>query len=377
MATGPTPTIRVLVATVAHRGNDARILHRQIGALLEAGCQVIYVAPVPLAEQAGLEHIVVPRATGRRRVAAWFAAARAVRAHRDEVDLVLVHDLELVLPARVAAWPRRVVWDVHEDLVQSVADRNWIPRAFRPAGRLLVALTERVATFGIRLLLAETSYADRFGSWPVVPNTTRVPDSLAPYSDGSRPRLVYVGRISWSRGLAAMIEVGRRLDGACSVELVGAVDADAHAALDDAVADGIVTWHGYLPNSDALALTEGALAGLSLLGEHGNFVGSMPTKIFEYLARGVPVITTPLPLAEQVVSAADAGFTVGFDDIDAVVDATSQLMSSPGLRDDMGRRGYEWVAENHDWRRDGADFVATLVRWSGERQRLADFSLSR
>ncbi|TFH15294.1 MAG: glycosyl transferase, partial [Acidimicrobiales bacterium] len=200
MATGPTPTIRVLVATVAHRGNDARILHRQIGALLEAGCQVIYVAPVPLAEQAGLEHIVVPRATGRCRVAAWFAAARAVRAHRDEVDLMLVHDLELVLPARVAAWPRRVVWDVHEDLVQSVADRNWIPRTFRPAARALVALTERVATFGIRLLLAEMSYADRFGSWPVVPNTTRVPNSLAPYSDVSRPRLVYVGRISWSRG---------------------------------------------------------------------------------------------------------------------------------------------------------------------------------
>ena len=368
MTVAPVParTVRILVATVSHRGDDARILHRQIAALLEAGCRVVYVAPLPRAEQAGLEHIVIPRATGRRRPAAWLAAARAVRAHRDEVDLVLVHDLELVLPARVAAWHRRVVWDVHEDLVQSVADRSWIPRAFRPAARALVALTERVATFGIRLLLAETSYADRFGPWPVVPNTTPVPDSLAPYSGGSRPRLVYVGRISWSRGLGAMIEVGRRLGDACTVELVGAVDADAEDALEAAVGDGVVTWHGYLPNSDALALTEGALAGLSLLQSHGNFVGSMPTKIFEYLARGVPVITTPLPLAEGVVNDADAGFTVGFDDVAAVVDAASQLMSSPGLREEMGRRGYDWVAAHHDWRVDGAEFAATIIDWSAD-----------
>ena len=290
---------------------------------------------------------------------------------------MLVHDLELVLPARVAAWPRRVVWDVHEDLVQSVADRSWIPRTFRPVARALVALTERVATFGIRLLLAETSYADRFGSWPVVPNTTPVPDSLAPYSDGSRPRLVYVGRISWSRGLAAMIEVGRRLDGACSVELVGAVDADAQAALDDAVGDGVVTWHGYLPNSDALALTEGALAGLSLLGEHGNFVGSMPTKIFEYLARGVPVITTPLPLAEQVVRRCGCRLHGRLrrhrrsrrrDVATDVVTRTSRRHGPTRLRVGGGepRLAVRWRRLRGDDR-----------RWSGERQRLADFSLSR
>ncbi|HJY99477.1 MAG TPA: hypothetical protein VJ305_02070 [Streptosporangiaceae bacterium] len=38
--------MRVVVCTIVHHPADARIYHRQIRALLEAGHQVIYIAPV-------------------------------------------------------------------------------------------------------------------------------------------------------------------------------------------------------------------------------------------------------------------------------------------------------------------------------------------
>ena len=37
--------MRVVVCTVVHHPADARILHRQIRALLDAGHQVTYIAP--------------------------------------------------------------------------------------------------------------------------------------------------------------------------------------------------------------------------------------------------------------------------------------------------------------------------------------------
>ena len=43
-----------------------------------------------------------------------------------------------------------------------------------------------------------------------------------------------------------------------------------------------------MPNADALRLVEGSLAGLSLLQDEENFRHSMPTKVAEYMARGVP-----------------------------------------------------------------------------------------
>src|SRR5690606_27062165 len=63
--------MHALVATVVHHPEDARILHRQIRALLDAGHSVTYLAPfrergvTPWPE---LTAVDVPRAAGRRRL---------------------------------------------------------------------------------------------------------------------------------------------------------------------------------------------------------------------------------------------------------------------------------------------------------------------
>lgn len=360
------PTIAV--GTVSHRADDARIYQREIAALVQDGWSVRYVAPEPVVVRQGVQQLLVPRAVGRRRLAAWWHAARALRTVRGEVDLILIHDLELVLPARLAARGTAIVWDVHEDLVQSVADRGWIPPILRPFARLAVALMERAATWGTRLVLAESSYAERLGDWPVVPNTTTVPPTVAPVDD-SRQRIVYIGRVSMSRGLETLISVGARLRDECPLEVIGAVDADCRERLEAAAARGDLVWHGYVPNVEALQSIQGALAGLSLLGDHGNYRGSAPTKIYEYLAHGVPFISTPLPLAVDIAEASGGGVIVPFGDVDAVVEAVRRLRSDPDRRNMMARRGHAWMVEHHDWRRDGAQFTHVLRQWIDDGRR--------
>ena len=44
-------SLRVLVVTCAHRGDDARIVQRQISAMLDAGFEVTLIAPEPLQTQ--------------------------------------------------------------------------------------------------------------------------------------------------------------------------------------------------------------------------------------------------------------------------------------------------------------------------------------
>ena len=82
--------------------------------------------------------------------------------------------------------------------------------------------------------------------------------------------------------------------------------------LEPACAAGLVRWHGFVPNDEAMLITDGALAGLSLLQDDPNFRHSMPTKVAEYMARGVPVVTTPLPLAVDLVQRHECGFVVPF-----------------------------------------------------------------
>jgi glycosyltransferase involved in cell wall biosynthesis len=359
--------VRVLVCTVVHHPGDARIYFRQIRALLEAGHQVTYIAPMaePGAPQSlgpALATITIPRAVGKRRLAALRAARGALAEHAPSADLLLVHDPELllVLPARSRRPP--TVWDVHEDTAAALTTKAWLPAFLRPVAAGGVVAAEHLAERRLHLILAEAGYRDRFaGPHPVVLNTTYVPDAAAP--PGGPRRVIYIGHLSPDRGSAELAELGRLLapDG-IAVELVGPADAAARQHIE--AAGDAVHWHGFVPNARALELADGALAGLSLLQDEANFRHSMPTKVIEYMARGLPVITTPLPLAAGLVQAAGCGFVVPFNDPAAAREAVVKLDADRGLRVAMGASGHQAALRDLGWGQAAKEFVAQLERWS-------------
>jgi glycosyltransferase involved in cell wall biosynthesis len=362
--------VRVLVCTVVHHPLDARIYHRQIRALLDAGHEVTYIAPHDLVGQgesstaidSGLRRVPIPRAAGRRRAGALVAARRALRRYAPEADIVVIHDPELllVLPPRRRRPP--VVWDVHEDTAAALTTKAWLPRWLRGLAAAGVLSAERLAERRMHLLLAETGYQARFRrTHPVVPNVTYVPDTPAPLSPPLR--VIYVGHLSPDRGVAEMIELGRLLvPEGIEVHLAGPADAQARELIE--AAGTLVTWHGFVPNDEAMGLVDGSLAGLSLLRDEANFRVSMPTKVVEYMARGVPVITTPLPLAAELVGSAGCGFVVGFEDPAAAHDAVVRLAGDTGLRAKMGASGHEAALRAHAWPAYARDFVAQLEQWA-------------
>ena len=361
--------MRVVVCTIVHHPADARIYHRQIRALLEAGHQVTYIAPAFYAERAGpqLQVIEVPRAVGRRRLGALRAARQALARHCAGADLLLIHDPELLL----ALPPRRnrppVVWDVHEDTAAALSTKAWLPRPLRPAVAGAVHAAERLAERRMHLILAEQGYVERFRRpHPVVPNTTYVPET-APPPDPSGPaqRVVYVGWLSPDRGVAEMIEVAGLLrPHGITVELIGQADPRARALIEPARDRGLVRWPGFVPNDQAMRQVDGALAGLSLLRDEPNFRHSMPTKVVEYMARGVPVVTTPLPAAADLVTRHECGFVVPFCDPRAAADAVLKLARDASLRAKMGGRGHEAALGSLGWPSDAQAFVAQLEAWA-------------
>ena len=79
-------------------------------------------------------------------------------------------------------------------------------------------------------------------------------------------------------------------------------------------------------------MAQGALAGLSLLHDVPNYRQSLPTKVIEYMARGLPVITTPLPMAASIVGRAECGLVVPFGDVEAAAQAVLRLRDDPERR---------------------------------------------
>ncbi|MEU1897297.1 glycosyltransferase [Nocardiopsis dassonvillei] len=362
--------MHALVATVVHHPEDARILHRQIRALLDAGHSVTYVAPfrecgvTPWSE---LRSVDVPRASGRERLAS-LRAARAVLAEQAPLaDLLLFHDPELLmaLPSRRPV----TVWDVHEDTAAALLTKAWVPRALRRPLGTVVRSFERHAERRMRLMLAEEGYRSRFRlEHPVVPNTTEVPEF--PAREPGDDRIVYLGQVSEARGARELVELGRMLrPHGVRLEVIGGADAGVRPLLREAQQEDVLHWYGFVPNDRALRICAGAMAGLSLLHDTPNYRHSMPTKVVEYMAHGLPVVTTPNPMAQELVTGrpeGPSGLVVPFGDVSAAAESVLRLRRDAELRRNLASTGHRIARTSFHWPVQARLFVKRLEAWADE-----------
>jgi glycosyltransferase involved in cell wall biosynthesis len=363
--------VHALVVTIVHHPQDSRIRYRQIATLLDAGWDITYAAPfteygLEITDEPRMRHLDLPRALGRRRLRALRAARSMLRDEASEHDVLLLHDPELLLTLPGLPLPH-VVWDVHEDTAAAVTLKPWLPRALRPLVSWFVTRMERLAESRVHLILAEYAYQDRFcDQHLVVPNVHRVPESV-PLPD--QPRVVYVGSVTWARGAAELVETARlvaaKTDGAVRTIVIGSASGDVRVMLRKAEREGILEWLGYVPSDRATEIVTGSMAGLSLLHDEPNYRISLPTKVTDYIACGIPVVTTPLPLAREVVDGVGCGIVVPFADPAAAAAAVLELWADADRRRSMGAAGHVAALERYNWSRHAQEFVAELERVVG------------
>lgn len=341
--------MRVVVATIVHHPDDARIRYRQIAALLNAGIDVTYIAPAgDRYEDPRIRRIEVPRASGRRRLGALRAARNALEAESPDSDVTLIHDPELILAHGSIHGPR--VWDIHEDVVNQLGDKAYIPAPARALARTAAKALERLGSRRFERLIAERAYADRHPDAVLVRNTVRPIVDPEPSRSG---RAVYLGRVSTGRGLDSLNIIAAGLPRSITLEVIGPADAGM------SITDRAVV-RGFVPNDQALHLLGGATVGLSLLRDLPNYRHSLPTKVLEYLAAGVPVITTPLAEAVEIVERYDCGIIVPFDEPTAVIDAIVALDCDDDNRARLAHNGHAAVRNHFNWSHDAAVFVEHL-----------------
>lgn len=327
----------LLVVSTVHSADDTRIRERLIRTLSER-FEVRYAtrAPGP-ADAGGLSW--EPLSGGR--VVRWWRALLLLLS--PGWDVAVIHDPELV-PAAVIArfWRRRpVVFDVHEDLAAQIASKEWIPYALRGPFRVLSRLLYRLADSVLILTLAEAGYRQLFRrNHPVFPNYPMYVDWPDPVEHGDG-RVVYLGDVTHARGVtdaaAAALKAGLTL------RIVGPVPGSLVADL------GGVELYGRLPNPEALRVAASSALGISPLRDAPNYRDSLPTKVIEYLALGLPVVATNLPGTRTVAEDWEAVWLVPPGDIDAMALALREA-SNPEVRV-LARSRAAYVRSRYVWPR--------------------------
>jgi colanic acid biosynthesis glycosyl transferase WcaI len=73
----------------------------------------------------------------------------------------------------------------------------------------------------------------------------------------------------------------------------------------------------------------------------------MPTKLFEYMATGKPLVYAGNGLAVEFLEKIGCALTVASEDPEALTAAIQQLLSDARLRHTLGSRGRDFVRRNY------------------------------
>jgi glycosyltransferase involved in cell wall biosynthesis len=110
-----------------------------------------------------------------------------------------------------------------------------------------------------------------------------------------------------------------------------------------------VDFRGYTVSKEAHPLVAKTHIGLAVVARTPNNVGSLLTKLFEYMALGMPLITSDFPLYKELIEGIGCGLCVAPEKPQELADAIEYLLSHPEEAAEMGRRGREAVRANYNW----------------------------
>jgi glycosyltransferase involved in cell wall biosynthesis len=358
---------RVVHLTSAHPSDDPRIFAKQCRSLAAAGYDVHLVAPGADRVGDGVRVWGVAKPVEERRALRMTRTVVEVarRAVALDADVYHLHDPELVpVGLALAAAGRKVVYDAHEDLPGSVLLKDWIRPRLRATVAGFARGAERLAARRFAAVVAATPpIAEQFESIAsrivVVSNFPRLEEFATPVDTRAdrEPAVCYVGSISENRGVRVMLDAVAEVD--VTLLLAGFFSPpDLRERLARHPGWLRVTALGQLDRTGVADTIARSRAGLSVLAPVPTYVTSQPTKVYEYMAAGVPVIASNFALWRTIVDDNRAGITVDPTDASAVASAIRWVLEHPDEAHAMGRNGRIAVEHCYSWKPEARKLLA-------------------
>jgi len=177
-----------------------------------------------------------------------------------------------------------------------------------------------------------------------------------------RPMVTYVGLLGEPQAVEVLADVAGRLP-AVDFTVVG--EGPARGRLESRIRElGVanVTLTGYLSRTEVLDVYRRSDILFAQLKDAPTLnATSLPSKLYEYMATGKPVVYAGGGIAADAVRRADCGITVAPEAASAIADAVDELLSDTARMDQMGRNGRSFVEATAD-RETAFEGLAAVLR---------------
>ncbi|WP_260479848.1 glycosyltransferase family 4 protein [Listeria booriae] len=358
---------KVFMFSSVHVWSDTRIYFKEAMTLVENGFIVDFNAiegPNTCTEtNAKLNVATLPRGGKMARPKRWKQLYE--KALASDALYYHFHDFELLFlaPKLKKRKPNcKIIYDMHENFPAMLRTKEWIPAPARiPLSKWLAHKEKQWMPVCDAVIFAETSYKKQYEQVAIQQvDILNLPTWQAETKANKEETFtfVYVGDIVRDRGVFDMLDLMRTLKqrgyAQIHLKLIGPMQPQVEAEVTAYIAkhelESIVTTFGRIPYTEIWQHYATAHVGLCLLHPIPNYMHSLATKLFEYMAAGLPILATDIPDWKALIEETDTGLTANVLDIEAVANQAERFIQDTALQQRFATNGRTAFETTYNWR---------------------------
>lgn len=355
-------SIHVCYAGLMHSEDDQRFVHKQCAALVRAGYDVVYFAIADTEKTVnGVKIYPLPHVQNfklwKRLLVPWRIFPKLLRENCQVYHLL---DPEL-LPAGLILklfFRRQVLFDAHEDYVEYArSSRHLGPvrHIYAWIFKLLLNLASRIYdgfVFADDLLEKDFPCSgSRKVCFHHYPLSSMFSPSPVPFAQ-RKYDIVYAGNLSQGKGAIDFLKIIRLLRGRCNkfrALLIGEprryIKEKFYQYIREHKLNDCFEITGHLPYQKVSGLLDQCKVGLILLHDIPKYRKQVAIKLFEYMAKGVPVASVDLAPERKYMESGVHGYLVEAENAQAMADAAYNIITDSELGETMAKACREQVID--------------------------------
>lgn len=350
--------MKVCHLTSAHPRYDTRIFIKECKSLANNGFAVSLIVADGLGDEHkdGVNFFDVGK-NNSGRLSRFTKTTRNVyrKAIGIDADVYHFHDPELMFFAYLLKLKgKKVIYDVHEDLPRQLLSKPYLSNMSK---KLLSFFIEKIENFfasRFTAIITATSFIkDRFikiNCETIDVNNFPLLSEFEDFSDKAKQNeICYVGGLSEVRGIFEIIESLNHLN-SIRLNLAGLFNDSSF----EKKAKAQPSWSkvnelGFLDRNGIKEVYSKSKIGLVTLHPIINYVDALPVKMFEYMASGLAVIASDIPLWKEIIEESKCGICVNPLNSKDIANAVDEMIQNPEALKEMGANGRNAVVQKFNW----------------------------
>ena len=350
--------LKVCHITTAHQINDVRIFIKECTSLAKEGHEVCLVS-TGTHDQTINQVSIVNAGTRSASIIGRMTVDVCkvfIKALQQKSIIYHFHDPEcLFIGLLLRLFGKKVIYDVHEDLPRQILSKPYIPKKARNVIAYIMEVVENtISIFLSGIITATPHIRKRFevintntidvNNYPIVDEFL----DINPNWDIKENTICYVGGITRVRGIIELAKAAPKIN--ANLVVAGSIlEDDTKNEIQNIPGSNEIRFMGQIDRIGVIEVYKNSKIGVVTLHPIINYVDSLPVKMFEYMAAGLPVVCSDFPLWNEIVVKNRCGKSVDPNSPEDIAVVVNEILNNGNEAIEMGKRGRELVLSNYNW----------------------------